>query len=633
MEAPIFTAITFSPVTEFIEKTRKLRDLYGSSFILSYLADSICRKAEQTLGEEAVVSPVPLRLPISDSDQENIILGTPDQIVVQGDFPQEAARAAFDEAWDNIMDACQQWVRDHCQDWIDAAYDRWVENKQWERKASRTLPWDRDWQQWKNHAWEFFWVQEDSIPRALDALNEAEADRNWVGINWIGESSTLSGADAIAWPGLDRNIRAKQRSMAETQEQVSDFFQVLNLKIGEAILNEDLSNHQRNQAARIERLREHYAIVPLSRESEQSDEAYNRENRQHISTELAKALGEAIITNREQLNIPELTKRLSTLRTVAQDPRIQRELPKSFKAINLWKTDNPMGWFRGDGDQAGSHIRRITQDPETAADNLRAFSGQMRRWARGLMRNFDRQQGRIIFAGGDDFLGVFFPNETPAPAVRWLCNFKEAVWHRDENGAEDRKPVTPSVGFVWASPQVPQRDVLQHCEKAEQVAKKSGRDRVCLRVLFASGTHVEWTCPWWFLPKVVHGYRDRNGQQDWTHFYKDVAELEARHAFDGNHQIALSLFNLFIRDPQTQAPLLPSEAEELFETHSPLWTQPGTPDALTGILDDGRDDGLQIEPLKAKQEAFNNWVISLAEVGFQLFNQDATNIAVPANAA
>jgi hypothetical protein len=34
----IYTAITFAPVQGFIEKSRKLTDLYGSSFLLSYLA-------------------------------------------------------------------------------------------------------------------------------------------------------------------------------------------------------------------------------------------------------------------------------------------------------------------------------------------------------------------------------------------------------------------------------------------------------------------------------------------------------------------------------------------------------------------------------------------------------------------
>ena len=607
----VYTAITFSPVTEFIEKTRKLRDLYGSSFILSYLADSVCckvREQPEALGLE-VLLPVEL----------DITMGIPDQIVIQGDFPEEMARKAFFDAWGNVMDVCQMWVCENCRDWIDAAHARWVKNKQWHDKVPQTLPWDRDWQQWKNHAWEFFWVKANSIPEALDALAEVESNsRNWVGINWIGESSTLSGADAIAWPGLDRNISAKRRSQAEDDKQIKSFFQELNLKIGAAILEDDLARYPNNNEARLQQLLERYPVDLQQRPPEYPEQDF-------IRAELAKSLGEAIIAEREQLSIPELTKRLSTLSAVAQDDRIKREIPASFRSVNLWETDRPMGWFQGDGDRVGQHMRHITKNPSTAPGHLKKLSTQMRGWVQWLMQDFDQRHGRIIFAGGDDFLGVFYPSETPTHAINWLCDFKECVWHEGETDPAKRKPVTPSVGFVWASPQIPQRDVLQHCERAERKAKDSGRDRVCLRVLFASGNYVDWTCPWWFLPKVVLGYRDRNQQRDWTHFYKDVAALEARHAFDNNHQIALALFNLFFTDPQTQAPLLPTQPNDLFKTESPLWTQPGTPEPRTGLLNDTLkhrplDQQKAFNHLDQQQKAFNRWVITLAKVGFQLFN-------------
>jgi CRISPR-associated protein Cmr2 len=58
---------------------------------------------------------------------------------------------------------------------------------------------------WKNYAWEFFWVQGnpgESISKVREKLNEKKRGRDWTGINWQGESSTLSGADAIAYPQL-----------------------------------------------------------------------------------------------------------------------------------------------------------------------------------------------------------------------------------------------------------------------------------------------------------------------------------------------------------------------------------------------------------------------------------------------
>jgi CRISPR-associated protein Cmr2 len=45
MHTNCYTVITFAPVQGFIEKSRKLRDLYGSSYILSFLSWIICQAA------------------------------------------------------------------------------------------------------------------------------------------------------------------------------------------------------------------------------------------------------------------------------------------------------------------------------------------------------------------------------------------------------------------------------------------------------------------------------------------------------------------------------------------------------------------------------------------------------------
>jgi len=68
-----YTAITFAPVQGFIEKSRKLRDLYGASLILSYLSQQIVKEAEKTT---KVISPA---LP-------NVQKGMPNRILLHGEF-------------------------------------------------------------------------------------------------------------------------------------------------------------------------------------------------------------------------------------------------------------------------------------------------------------------------------------------------------------------------------------------------------------------------------------------------------------------------------------------------------------------------------------------------------------------
>jgi len=59
-----YTALTFAPVQGFIRSSRKLRDLYGSSLLLSHLAHAICADAASFLGRsDAVISPAGCRSP------------------------------------------------------------------------------------------------------------------------------------------------------------------------------------------------------------------------------------------------------------------------------------------------------------------------------------------------------------------------------------------------------------------------------------------------------------------------------------------------------------------------------------------------------------------------------------------
>ncbi|MEH2011567.1 Cas10/Cmr2 second palm domain-containing protein [Nostoc sp.] len=153
--------------------------------------------------------------------------------------------------------------------------------------------------------------------------------------------------------------------------------------------------------------------------------------------------------------------------------------------------------------------------------------------------------GRVIYAGGEDFLGVFYRNPpeaelTAQECLHWFYGFQE-VWRR--HGIEE---ITVSIGFVWAGYGVPQRDVLQHCREAEKSAKNHGRDRIALRILFNGGNWMEWVCPWWFLEDVLESYGDRNHGKNWTHIYNDVAVLKSRHAFEGNQsEVALAMFEVY----------------------------------------------------------------------------------------
>lgn len=633
-----YTIITFAPIQAFIEKSRKLRDLYGSSYILSFLSWIICLAAKKQ-GYE-VVSPA---LP-------NVTQGMPNQIVLRMNLSSEDIQAfkqdlnpysdniqaieqAFNQGWKCLVDSCREWIEQEVK----------------ERKAKDAqgivIPWDycwrRDWQLWTHHCWEFFVVQGkagESITDARQQLNQVKNSRDWTGINWQGESSTLSGTDAIAYPSLGRKSDPRNYNYQQEKTTVKEFYQQLSEKLGESFIEprEELSIPEL-----IKRLITHEVVVDV----------------------LVKHLRGLQITIAED----EAVKMASyfELKQIAWELK-----PESFRDLNRHKSeDSPKkeqkaegskkegkywtGWFLGDGDSASKYFKKFAKpdakleeaerltNAKLEAEKLTEFSTEMRKWGKDLRTNskkYLQEKGRMIYAGGDDFLGVlYYPNKpiSPHECLNWFYTFKSEIWHKPQE-----KKISASVGFVWAGNQVPQRDVLQHCHLAETFAKSTGRDRIAFRILFNSGNYLEWVCPWWLLDlddlvkqaeivpslskpsqNLIESYRDRNHGNNWTHFYQDVAILESRHAFTNKSiDIALGLIEIYFDSDWKEIITNRDNWWNLYDQHE-LQT-------FTGILGDPKrfnPDYQENTQMRAALNTnskvlgdFNNWVINLAKVGFHL---------------
>lgn len=477
----IYTAITFAPVQGFIEKSRKLRDLYGASLILSYLSQQVVLAVDKTPNAK-VISPANI----------NIQKGMPNRILVKGDFTEDMARQVLLNAWQDILFICRNWV---------------------EEKIPNEYQWEREWRHWGNHTWEVFWGRGDSIPSAMDDLETRKLCRNWTGINWIGESSSLTGADGIAFPRLGgANRNPKELTYRSEDDEIKSFYKAL------ASITDNLTEED--------------------------------------STEDSETLPEGkFIDASEQLSILELVKRLVTWKDVREkigkkldDSNYLEKLPRGFKEIRRKPTETESGqwtgWFMGDGDKVGKKLKELANS-ENGEEELYTFTKKLRDWGKNFYQYFEREKklGRVIYAGGDDFLGVIYSKNPKKPipgfgAFEWLITLPRK-W--EEHGRD----INVSVGFVWVAGSVPQRDILQHCRQAQKTAKNLNRDRVTIRVVFNSGQYVEWTCPWDYL-HILTSYQDRNGntyaewerrdrdskyEPNWTHVFSDLTQLKARHAF------------------------------------------------------------------------------------------------------
>ncbi len=454
-DTAVYTVITFAPVQGFIEKTRKLRDLYGASLILSHLSYRVVQEASKTV---EVISP----------GNPSLQKGMPNRILLKGEFSQQQIESVLLSGWKELLYECRTWV---------------------EQKVPDNYHWGREWDNLGNHAWEIFWGHGATISAAMEDLENRKLGRSWTGLNWIGESSSLTGADAIAFPGLggvDRN--PNNRVWQSEKTTIEKFYK----RLGEVL------------------------------------EPNNRAKQAEIS----------LVAENEKISITELVKRLIAIDStgIAKKLNIPR-LGDSFSDIyrRPEKTDGTQkgrwtGWFMGDGDKVGDFLKEKAK-LANGHEEIKSFSNAMRRWGDEFAKSFRKDIGRIIYAGGDDFLGVIYSEKhedaiKPEQALDWLIKLPEE-W------SKHGQKITVSVGFVWAGHSVPQRDILQHCKDAQKQAKSTGRDRVTIRIVFNSGQYIEWTCPWSNL-NILNDYQDREGNKNWSHIYTDLAQLEARNAFNIN---------------------------------------------------------------------------------------------------
>lgn len=521
-----YTAVTFAPVQGFIEKSRKLRDLYGASLILSYLSQTIASYVNQQTDLELISPALP-----------NLQKGMPNRILMRGEMSQETARDIIISAWKEVLKICREWI---------------------ETEIQNSYYWEREWNLWGSHTWEIFRGVGDSIAGAMNDLETKKLSRDWSAINWIGESSSLTGTDGIAFPELGASHRNPKNLNYGWEDQ------------------------------EIRRFYEHLARVTENEEEENPE-------------------GKFIALN-EKLSIPELVKRLVTWKPIQQKIGIE-SLHVGFREIQRKPTETTKGqwtgWFMGDGDRVGAHLQQLASG-ENADSQIKNFSQAMRKWGKRFDDEFNLRQklGRVVYAGGDDFLGIIYSDEyprekiAPSTAYQWLQDLPNK-WQKHE------QKITLSVGFVWVAGSVPQRDVLQHCREAEKTAKSLGRDRVTIRVAFNSGQYIQWTCPWDYLD-ILDKYRDREQQSNWSHIYQDLAYLESRRAFTIEtpsearivKQTALEFFDLYFPGEGKKLIQDSEKQKEKFAQH------------LSGYPDGSNEID--------RAKAIVDWITDLVKVGWHL---------------
>ena len=423
-----YTAISFAPVQGFIEKSRKLRDLYGASLILSFLSSRLVKEALRLKLE--VISPG-----LPDHPE-----GMPNRILIKGKFERNNVQNTLLEEWRKILQICRVWIEDN----LDIPKEQYCWSQTEDQKGKQKGEWER----WESYTWEIFWGYGTSIKDAMDNLETRKLKRAWTAINWMGESSSLTGTDAIAWHQLGKESKQPGRSLNETEQREQKRFYH---RLAWILDNPGSRNYKARERTKVS--------IP----SDEGLETYfNKKEKDGSDKE--ESIGGKFIAPGERLSIPELVKRLVTLPYLARKIGME-ELDEGFKDINR-EAGYWTGWFMGDGDEVGKKLKELATRPlnneEKREQDLKRFTDLIRGWGKDFYEKkdlFPQGKGRVIYAGGDDFLGVLYSEETkkgekpekvkPIEALNWLLTLEDR-WENLQKAIKQELDLdfTYSVGFV-----------------------------------------------------------------------------------------------------------------------------------------------------------------------------------------
>ncbi|NJL02743.1 MAG: type III-B CRISPR-associated protein Cas10/Cmr2 [Spirulinaceae cyanobacterium SM2_1_0] len=170
LSRPTLLNFTFTPIQQFVQASRKLRDLWASSWLLHFLSARACWELAWTYGPDALLYPCLYAQPLIDywlleqyshfrqwidppSDRALLTAGFPNVVVTilpdngdrQGNNPVKAAaqqlQSALNNRWQAIAAEALDWLQKN-----DRRSDGW-------QNVDQKL-----WQQWLKAQWQPYWV-------------------------------------------------------------------------------------------------------------------------------------------------------------------------------------------------------------------------------------------------------------------------------------------------------------------------------------------------------------------------------------------------------------------------------------------------------------------------------------------
>jgi CRISPR-associated protein Cmr2 len=502
-------------VQTFVAQSRRTRDLWASSYLLSHLADVAMRSIEQAGGR--IILPCRERQEGKENGESaaSVQHGRwPNRFVAITDDPKGAAKSAkmaMLDMWKSISEAV--WRR-----FVEPAANNGNDTKAiWDRQVAGF--------------WEVSWV-------IASAPSHGNPDPLSLRKNWRTTSATVEPGDHCAmmgsWQELSGHIRSQSRKSREKQDQF--WQQMRSSRLGTLDLGDDerlcaialvkrmfpliaqetigtdlnaaswLSTPYIAAIPWLKRVcRDHSAAARTYLEAVKPHRKENRWRRENASgiasleSLLQADCGEFLRLDADFLHETALANNRDTPLDVSgqEDDRVREELGVALRNLYEQVSGRPSSFYAMllmDGDSMGRLLSeaRASLGDEGEQQVTRAL-GQFADKVSPTVSGYD---GVTVYCGGDDVFAML-PVGQALP-----CSLALSKLYRDCFAQACQKTfaeqATISAGIVYCPFRAPLREVSATAHHLlDHVAKdQTGRNSLAVAVLKSSGIACQWSAPW-----------------------------------------------------------------------------------------------------------------------------------------
>jgi len=499
--------VSIGPVQGFVSRSRRTRDLWGSSYLLAFLSAHAMHGAYVAGGR--IVQPVVAEDPLyrwvsgNPTDEPPRIGSVPNHFVIEldGDAGDarpvaEAAVAALDEAWMRVCDAVwARFVEHACAagNGTEAIWQRQVRGfwdvswtagpsgrdnllarrKHWRNHRPSAEPGDKctvmhDLQELSGHVrpgsgrqQERFWQRLGSRLGKLDLRDNERLCAIALVKRLFPKPEVARAAlgwpvDAAHWPSTVYvgAVPWMQRVAKTIPDQAREYAAAVRSKAGHDVFP-------------MERAAFTGLDIPAAGDFSKLDANYL--HREFVtSTRLCPLIDSDTEGSRR-----ELDERLSNLYAAGDPQGRQVGQPSAFYALLL-----------ADGDRLGKLVSE--SGSAVVSDALASFT-------RRVPETVEQHHGVAVYAGGDDVLAMLPVRDALNCAAAVSNAYRAAFAETDA-----RNQATLSAAVVFAHVRLPLRSVLDEAHRLlDDVAKDgNGRDSLAAAVLKPGGLHCQWVTTW-----------------------------------------------------------------------------------------------------------------------------------------